>query len=436
MGQLTARRAIVAAGAAALLASGCKGDAKEAAASSVRYEGPFAEQVRGTIPRIERSTGLRFKSPPKLEARTREQLRAFLEAQFDEERPAREIAAQEAAYKRLGLLPDTLQLRPLFMRLLQEQVAGYYDPKTKTLYVVEGASPDIRDVTISHELVHALQDQYLNLDSLQQIHGDNDRQTAAQAAIEGQAMYEQIAAMVGDANFAARLPGGWDRVREMVRDSRTAYPVLASAPMVVQETLLFPYLSGAEFVKRFKEQKRDGTVLSALPASTEQVMYARAYFDHPDPPTSIALPAPRGAQALYDNALGEFETRLFLFQHLGQLRQADAVRGAAGWDGDRYVLLSTPRGEGIAWLTVWDGPMEAAEFAELLGDVVRRRFGTTPAGSGGARRATAGGRALAITEAEVAGRPAVLFVDVPAGTSTDVMDLAAVRLTEAEPAAR
>ena len=55
------------------------------------------------------------------------------------------------------------------LELLTEQVVGYYDPATKVLYVVDGAEPAMVNVTVTHELVHALQDQYLNLDSIQKI---------------------------------------------------------------------------------------------------------------------------------------------------------------------------------------------------------------------------------------------------------------------------
>ena len=61
------------------------------------------------------------------------------------------------------------------MRVLTEQIIGYYDPKTKVLYVVEGAPEEYVGITIMHELVHALQDQYVNLDSLEHITGDDDR---------------------------------------------------------------------------------------------------------------------------------------------------------------------------------------------------------------------------------------------------------------------
>ena len=69
--------------------------------------------------------------------------------------------------------------------------------------------------------------------------------------------------------------------------------------------------------------------------------------------------------------LGEFETRLYLFEHVKD--QNEAVRGASGWDGDRYAVLNTPLGPGIAWLTVWDSPVEAGEFFDIAGQAVAKR---------------------------------------------------------------
>jgi hypothetical protein len=216
--------------------------------------GPYAKEVATAIPEIEKSVGLKFKTPPKVESKSKDEVRAFLEKKFDEDLPALELAGAEKSYKLLGLIPDTLDLRKFMLRLLTEQVAGYYDPETKVLYVVgtEGTgpgavTPEMIAVTITHELVHALQDQYFPLDSLEKEHGDNDRASAVQAVVEGEAVYEQMSAMLGGNTVAMALPGGWDRVRQMIRDAQGTMPVFATAPMFIQETLLFPYLSGAEF---------------------------------------------------------------------------------------------------------------------------------------------------------------------------------------------
>ena len=393
----------------------CKGDAKIAANA-----GPYASQVANAVPKLERSIGLKFKQAPRLEERTRDEVRTFLEQRFAGELPDSEVTGTERAYKRLGLLPDTMNLRKFMLDLLTEQVAGYYDPSAKTLYVVKGAPPEIVDITVRHELVHALQDQYISLDSLQKSRHENDRQVASQSVIEGQATLEQL----GGINLASSLPGGWDRVREVIRDSQASMPMFASAPLVLQETLLFPYLSGAEFVRRFKGHYPDQAPFLRLPVSTEQVMHEEKFFgDGADDPTTVTLPAPTVGKRVYENGLGEFETRLLLYEHLKD--QNAAVRGAAGWDGDRYMLINTGRGDAIAWVSVWDSSIDAAEFFDLLDTGLLKKYGTMRPLSGSQQRHTysVSGRTISITAAEVDGRPAVVLVNVPAGVSVDLLNL-------------
>ncbi|MEP7345422.1 MAG: hypothetical protein ABI877_09145 [Gemmatimonadaceae bacterium] len=398
----------------------CKGDVKAAAAA-----GPFASQVASAVPRLERSIGLKFKQPPKLEERTREEVRAFLEQRFNSELPDSEVTRTERAYKRLGLLPDTTKLRKLMLDILTEQVAGYYDPTSKTLYVVKGTRPEVVDLTVKHELVHALQDQYVGLDSLMKSRKDNDSQVASQSVIEGQATLEAL----GGINLASALPGGWDKVRQLIRESQASMPEFAAAPMIIQETLLFPYLSGAEFIRRFKEHYPKEPPFLRLPASTEQVMHQDRFFgDAPDDPTTLTLPAPSVGKRVYENGLGEFETRLMLYEHLKD--QGAAIRGAAGWDGDRYMLIETGRGDAIVWVTVWDSSIDAAEFFDLLDTGLLKRYGTMRPQSATQQRHTyrVPGRTLSISAVEIEGRPVVALVDVPEGVSVDLLNLKKVTL--------
>ena len=389
---------------------------------------PYEQYVEETIPKIEAQLGLEFTSPPRLEERSREQLTEFLTEKFDEERSMRMLVGAERTYKRLGLLPSDLELRPYMLALLTEQIAGYYDPSTKTLYVMEGADRTIARLTVSHELVHALQDQHFNLDSVQKVEGDNDRQMAAQAMLEGQATYAHFMVMMGDEES---IPGGWGTVREGIRSGIATQPLLGTAPLILQETLIFPYLSGAEFARRARRLRPDRPVFDSIPQSTEQILHEAAYFGTYDPPTTITLPplAP-GATAVYENNLGEFETRVFLYQHWRD--ETAASRGATGWDGDRYVLFDTPAGEGIAWVLVWDSAVDAGEFVDAVVRGISRRFGAPepryPAQ--GIREYTARGRTLRITVSEVQGRPVVMYVDVPEGGNLAPIDLRRIRLEQ------
>src|SRR5918912_995845 len=94
-------------------------------------------------PRIEKAVGLRFKRPPRVESRSKEQLRQFLTRQLEDSLQAADIANQERVYKRLGMLPDSVDTRKLLVDLLSEQVVGFYDPRSKTLYVVEGSPKEL-----------------------------------------------------------------------------------------------------------------------------------------------------------------------------------------------------------------------------------------------------------------------------------------------------
>lgn len=395
-----------------------------------KIDGPYATEVAEAIPMIEKAVGLRFKTPPKIEMRSKAQVREFVLKQFIEPQAVRDLTGQEAAYKRLGMIPDTLQLRPFLTNLLEEQIVGYYDPRTKVLYVVEGAAKDVAGITITHELVHALQDQYISMDSIQKVRDDNDRLSAAQSVLEGQAVYEQISIMLGGSNIAINLPGGWDRIRELIRESQASMPIFAAAPQVIQETLIFPYLSGAEFYRNYKERRPDTLIYKDMPTSTEQIIHPAAFFVNRDAPTRVNLGALSNATASYDNDLGEFETKLFLFEHLKD--QNEAVRGASGWDGDRYAVLSTPQGPGIAWLTVWDSPVEAGEFFHIAGQAVEKRF-KVKADAGGSntdKSYSTAARSIRLTAAEVSGRSVVIYVDVPRGANTSVIQTGQVRLTQ------
>lgn len=410
---------------APLLLAACRGGDSADTASM-----PYAREVAEAVPKIESATGLTFKSPPKVESRSREQVREFLLQRFHEDLPDAELQSMQRTYARFGLLGDSVQLGPLLLDLLSEQVAGYYDPAAKTLYIVEGSAPELIGITVAHELVHALQDQYVNLDSIQHLEGDNDRLVASQAVMEGQATYVQMQTMLG-AGAVANLPGGWDRVRDLIRESQGSMPVFAAAPMILQETLLFPYLSGAEFMRRYAERAPDGSLYDALPQSTEQILHEDAYFGTPDVPTRVMLPAASSGSVQYENNLGEFETRLLLYQLLQD--QSAAFRGAAGWDGDRYALLELPGGgEALAWVTIWDSAIDAAEFHDLFDTALSRRYHDLRPGvsSTSVRRYQAEGRSLELHTLTIDGRPSVFYVDMPSGTTAAPMDPAAITVAQ------
>lgn len=426
--QTATRRAARAA--ACLLAAACtRGPAPRTA----------VEQAAALTPEVEQAVGLRFRTPPRVERRSRADVHAAVAAELARPEARAGLAARQAAYRRLGLIPDTLDLAALTARVMDEQVAGYYDPRSKILYVVDGADSAATAAALRHELVHALQDQHLNLDSLVTRARDLDAEAAARAALEGQAMWVQLG---GGRDIASRLPGGWDRVREDIRANADRDPALAGAPLVVREGVLFPYLSGAELARQAAAAGRFDSLARRPPAGTRLVLHPEAYLAPPARAprlTTVTLPPPRAGSVGATNVLGEFDTRLFLYQHTQDL--GGSARAAAGLAGDRWATVRTGSGDAFVWLTVWDTGADAAEFFQAAGDAVSKRYEGARADSaaaGGARgggtvktytaAARDGGRVVRVRALDVAGRPAVLYVDASGAGDLDVVDPARATL--------
>ena len=403
-----------------MLAAGCPSREKLTA------QGPYAREVSDAIPKIEKVTGLKFKKPPVIERRTKEQVHEFLVKQFEDERSQADLIAQQFLLRRLGLVPEDFDLRALMLDLYTEQIVGFYDPATKVLYVVDGAKPEEVGFVVEHELVHALQDQYANLDSLLHLKGDDDRVLAVQSVMEGQATLVPLQSALGP---AAQLPGGWEKVRELIRENQGSMPKFAAAPPILQETLLFPYLSGAEFMRRFEDQNPGKMPFgAAMPVSSTQILHEGAYFgSNAERPVTITLPELKGATSTYQNDMGEFETRLFLFQHLKD--QNASILAAQGWAGDRYATLRTPHGDGLAWITVWRTAVDAGEFRTAMQKVFTARYPNVQATEGAqGTHLIASGRSMVLSGGDVNGHSVIVYVDVPAADRADVIDMSKIEI--------
>ncbi|MEZ0334410.1 MAG: hypothetical protein ACAI18_10400, partial [Gemmatimonadales bacterium] len=188
----------------AMTAVACRGEARQAGG-----HGELAAMVDSLRGPVEKAVGLTFKTPPASAMRTRDQVRAYLIAKLDEELPPARMRGIETAYQLFGLLPDTLKLRDLLLDLYTEQVAGYYDPDSAMLFGVEGADRTQLRLVLAHEMIHALQGQYLPLDSILTATSNNDRLTAAQAVLEGQATLSSLDVLAPGQNVA-RNPEFWE----------------------------------------------------------------------------------------------------------------------------------------------------------------------------------------------------------------------------------
>ena len=361
--------------------------------------------AREVTPQVERATGLRFKRPPVIAVRSRDQVRQYLDRKMAHDMPPAELAAYQRTYRAFLVISDTLDLRRLMLDLFSEQVAGFYDPDSSELFVVRGADPQMLRLIMAHELVHALQDQYMPLKRILDLRRQNDRQMAAQAVTEGQATLASIMALAPGMDLPD-LSAVWGQVRTAIRDQQSAMPVFASAPLLLQESVLFPYLAGAEFMRSFDERRQrpdEQPYGDQLPVSTEQILHASKYTSR-ERPLRLGFPAPSGDTLVYDDDYGEFETRSLLMTW--GVAEDVAVAAAAGWNGDRYEVLGTPGGTAIVWAVAWDTPQDAQDFERAL------RSGWTRAASARPGEAQ---RRWQIDTMDLAGAKVVRLVDAPSG---------------------
>jgi hypothetical protein len=296
--------------------------------------------------RVSEIRGLPARGPIARGVMSRDAVVARIRERTRQEYPPGEVELEGELLKRLGMIPAAMDYERTIYELLEEQVLGFYDPDARRLYIADWVPEAMQPVTMAHELTHALQDQHFDIGRyVHHVQGASDRQTAAMAVIEGDA----TAAMM-DFTLApmrqrvTQIPNVESLIANQLQSTDQAR--LAAAPRAMRETLLFPYVAGFGMCVR---AMRDGGGYSAVnallrrpPESTEQVMHAeklRARELPVDVPVSVPPPLAADHRVAYQDVMGELGLWLYLVTALGD----DAAReAAAGWGGDRAVLL-TPR---------------------------------------------------------------------------------------------
>ncbi len=321
----------------------------------------------------------------------RKELVAYLRELFDDEYPPALARADERLLQAFDLLPPATDLRALRAQVLEENVAGFYDERKdrRRLYAVseDRSFSPMNQVVLAHELRHALQDQYAELDAHlgPEVSDFDDRRIAWTALLEGDAT------LVMERFVRLRLGALEEPAAPVEGDSAAlAAPELLDvpgAPPVVRDQLVQPYLAGLAFARALWERGGASALREAWgrpPESTEQVLHPETYFARERPaPVAPAVRPPRGGRLLSEGVLGEVLLRTLL---------EGGVEAAAGWGGDGWRLWDVSGRTVLAWRSAWDSPADAAEFhAALLARFARHRRVPAPDGwdafeSGSGRR--------------------------------------------------
>ena len=329
-----------------------------------------ARRVAPIARRVEAIRGLRFERLPRPLIVTPAQAAADQRTAFDKEVSPSERRVNEQLLVRLGLLKPGTDLRKVGADITSEQVAGYYDPERHRLAIVggpEAASDVLSEITLAHELDHALDDQRLGI-RVEGGLGADDASSAYSALVEG------TATSVMD-DYARRfIDPGRALGSALVAGSSTE-----GIPPYVLSSLLFSYLAGAKFVDRLRSVAHGWKLVnyafrSRPPRSTEQVIHPEKYLVDEKPVRVVLhLNVPRGWRLLTKGTIGEFDTHEVL-----KLAVSDAVAGdaAAGWGGGTYELLGPDLARSalvVGW--EWDTPLEAAQFLRAVRTYARQADG-------------------------------------------------------------
>jgi hypothetical protein len=345
-----------AAGAASVAAS---------SAPSAPPEGPLDERretrlVARMLRRVEVARRIEAAKPVPGVLLERPALIARVKEHVARELPPEALRNEGLALQLFGFIPTQFDYEAAEYQLLQDQLAGYYEPADGTMYMASDLGDEEADATLAHELVHALQDQRWDLERRSSYHaGEGDHSEAASALAEGDATSAMFDVMIeraapGSGKTALDLPD--DVFAQQIREGMDQGPG-ASAPRVMRSSLAAPYIYGTLFVHALRRHGGWPAVDRAwddAPTTSEQVMHPEKWLAH-EPALAVSAPtfATLGAgwKVADEDSEGELGARLAFEEWMAPKAAADV---SVGWGGDRGVLLENGDRAAFAWRLRYD----------------------------------------------------------------------------------
>lgn len=358
-----------------------------AAPASTTWTQPELERVAAEIrTQIEELRGMKFKEPVAVKLADKKAFFAYAKARQEKTESPAKLARDETTAKLLGLIPADMDFQAEMLKILEDQVGGFYDPGSKTFFLMDTFTGGVAKIILAHELTHALDDQHFDIDgTLAKCGEDTDATLAFQSVVEGSGTglmnqwFKKHHADVTPADLQAAQNLGAD--------------ALAKAPPYMWKPLLAAYLVGEGFTVRGSGlnlmMKAASTsdiqaCFAAPPRSSEQILHPKKYWDDAkrDDPITITVDTkkvPEGWTVAGVDTLGELYLGLLTTpqkKRVGlDLKNPMSVVGveytnkaAEGWGGDRMILLRHDQDTMLQLVTAWDTDADADEFASALGE--------------------------------------------------------------------
>ena len=253
---------------------------------------------------------------------------------------------------------DGADLRRQTVTMLTKAFAGLYDWGSDTMMLLDTDMAKLlrQDAVLSHELVHAFQDQHWDLTRLGKTKSV-EQLKVLQCLIEGHAELVSTAMMLKREGKSLHALDP-----KMFRNAlgRLSVPEAAQAHYQLGLALLLrAYRAGKLRLNR--------PTWPHIPPSTEQIIHPEKYGA--DQPVRVTLPewparAPF-ATKLAEDTYGELLLYILLLQVSHD--PSTAYVAATGWDGDRLSVYKTARGNALMWRLVFDRPVDAMQLTRVLG---------------------------------------------------------------------
>ena len=350
-----------------------------------------------------KDTGFPIKKKVKRTIVSRQQVEKYVGDKFKDDADRIRFERSELVEKKFGLLPRTFDLHSFLIKLLTEQVAGYYDEKTRTMNLLDWNEPETQRPVMAHELTHALQDQSFNLekmskhdeevekhglDDLDELVRNDEASTCRSAVLEGQAMIVLLDyVMAPQGQSVEKMPQVVDLMQDSMDKSRGS-PVFDSAPLLLQEELAFPYRQGMKFIKDLlvsggKQLAYTG-VLERMPQTTREIMEPGEYLaGHRVPP--LLLPDLSFLKKDYEpydaGAVGQLDVSLLLRIYADEAldkRLTPEWRGGSYYAAGRRGVKPPDRNSsahiGLYYISKWATEQAAQEFAKTYRDALPKRY--------------------------------------------------------------
>ncbi len=350
-------------------------------------------------------TGLPIKSTVKRQITSRAAVESYLKQKFDEDESTKRLQRSEIVLQKFGLLDRDFALKPFLLALLKEQIEAYYDSKTKTVYMLDWVGIEEQKPVLAHELTHALQDQHSDLEKWNNQTPDDvslnspddtghlakdELDTAREAVAEGQAtavMMDYILKPLGKSLI--KDPEVMDFVRRHMTASEDS-PVLARAPLLISESMMFPYSEGLSFEQDvWMDQGQAAAFAGTLdrpPSSTWEIINPREYEKHHVPVVPLLPNIHPLVDKLYEpydiGQVGQLDVHI-----LTELFGGDQAAGdlTPAWDGGLYWAgqrlnaktteeLASTNSIALFYLSVWKNAASARAFARIYADELGRKY--------------------------------------------------------------